>query len=144
MNNYGSNVRRDVPCAKLKLFWRPGQRLMISLVTMYAGLALQRLGARRLPLASRRQLTEALLSLHEDRGLAVGRLVAANDNVDVQWIDLDAAAKAAGSLRGDAMTSAATWMGALPSSRSPRGLERRSPGLCHRLLKIVCEDARLL
>jgi hypothetical protein len=58
-------------------------------------------GRERLFLAPRRQLTEALPGLHEDRGLAARPLVAADNHVDVKRIELDSAADAAGLVRCD-------------------------------------------
>src|SRR5271170_2683289 len=75
--------------------------MMMSLVILCAGLSLQRLGPRRIFRTSRRQLTEALAGLHEDRRLAAGRLVATHDDVDVERVKLDAPAEAAGRLGGD-------------------------------------------
>src|SRR5271170_4432880 len=75
--------------------------MMMSLVILCVGLTLQRLGPRRIFRTSRRQLTEALASLNEDCGLAAGRLVATHDDIDVERIELDTAADAAGFLCGD-------------------------------------------
>ena len=55
----------------------------------------------RLPLPPRRQLMEAVPGLDEDRGLAAGRLVEANDHIDIERIELNAAADAARVLRRD-------------------------------------------
>ena len=74
---------------------------MMYLVILCAGLSLQRLGPRRIFRTSRRQLTEALAGLHEDRRLAAGRLVATHDDVDVERVKLDAPAEAASRLGGD-------------------------------------------
>src|SRR5580658_2689166 len=74
---------------------------MMSIVVLCVALTLIRLGPRRIFRTSRCQLTENLAGLHEDRGLAAGRLVATHDDVDVERIELDTAADAAGFLCGD-------------------------------------------
>src|SRR5580693_4748660 len=63
--------------------------------------ALMRPGRGRFSLAPRRQLTEALRGLHEDRGLAARPLVAADNHVDVKRVELDSSADAAGLVRCD-------------------------------------------
>jgi hypothetical protein len=58
--------------------------------------ALMRPGRGRFSLAPRRQLTEALPGLREDRGLAACPLVAADNHIDVKRVELESAADAAG------------------------------------------------
>src|SRR6202044_882962 len=58
--------------------------------------ALMRPGRGRFSLAPRRQLTEALPGLHEDRGFAACPLVAADNHIDVKRVELESAADAAG------------------------------------------------
>jgi hypothetical protein len=58
--------------------------------------ALMRPGRGRFSLARRRQLTEALPGLREDRGLAACPLVAADNHIDVKRVELESAADAAG------------------------------------------------
>ena len=53
-------------------------------------------GRGRFSLAPRRQLTEALPGLREDRGLAACPLVAADNHIDVKRVELESAADAAG------------------------------------------------
>jgi hypothetical protein len=66
-----------------------------------SGFALMRPGCERLSIAPRRQLTEALPGLPEDRGLAARPLVGADNHVDVKRVELDSAADAAGLVGGD-------------------------------------------
>ncbi len=56
---------------------------------------------RRLSLASRRQLAEALAGFDQDSGIARRGLVATDDHVDIKRIEFDAAADSAGLLGRD-------------------------------------------
>jgi Recombinase len=69
--------------------------------TSLSGFALMRPGRGRFSLAPRRQLTEALPGLHEDRGLAACPLVAADNHVDMKRIKFDPATGPASGLCGD-------------------------------------------
>src|SRR5277367_429970 len=81
------------------MFRKIGRRLMLPHIILRGGFTFRRPGRRRLPLAPRRQLMEALTRLGESRSLAAGDLATANDHVDIERIELDAPTDAAGRLR---------------------------------------------
>jgi hypothetical protein len=101
-------VAQDIP-----LVWPKANEAHIIFGSSFA---LMRPGRERLFLAPRRQLTEALPGLHEDRGLAARPLVAADNHVNVKRIELDSAADAAGLVRCD---------------EGRTGAEERVDGCCH-------------
>jgi len=87
----GSSLRalaQDIP-----LVWPRRTRPHIIVGSDFA---LMRPGLGRFSLAPRRQLTEALPGLREDRGLAACPLVAADNHIDVKRVELESAADAAG------------------------------------------------
>jgi len=70
-------------------------------MTGFLANAVNRLSLRRLSCATRGDVFERLTGLDQDARLASGALVAANDDVGVERIELDAAADAALLLGGD-------------------------------------------
>ena len=83
------------------MFRKIGRRLMLPHIILRGGFTFRRPGRRRLPLAPRRQLMEALTRLGESRSIAASGLVAANDHVDIERVELDATTDAAGFLGCD-------------------------------------------
>lgn len=72
-------ARTDDSTRQLKMFRKIGRRLVLPAIILPRGFIFRRPG-RRVPLAPRRQLMEALPGLDEDRGFAANRFIAAESS----------------------------------------------------------------
>jgi hypothetical protein len=86
----------------------------------------------------RRQLTEALPGLREDRGLAACLLVAADNHIDVKRVDLESAADAAeGSGRGVTVSGLMAVGPSYTSSSAAPGVTHMAHPTSHRPMSLI-------